>query len=156
MEAGLAGDTQSSVRFVCRTRLSSPAKRRVPAGIILGNARPFGFRLSEVNLKLSQLIAACLCFSASIATTAQDSSPEAKLTDNPIYQKQCAKCHGRDAKGRHFLGSSLISEKLAAANKNDVNHIINNGKGLMPKYTRKLTPSEIETLVDQIDALNQK
>ena len=137
---------------------SSPANRCLADVIKLRNPQRFGgFSLSEVNLKLSQLMAAFVCVgAASIAATAQDAAPETKLTDNPIYQKQCAKCHGQDAKGRHFLGPPLISEKLAADTKNDVNHIINNGKGRMPKYRQKLKPSEIETLVDQIDALNQK
>lgn len=117
-----------------------------------------GLELSEVTLKFSPLLAACLCVCASIAVVAQDSAPapETKLTDNPIYKKECAKCHGEDAKGRFLRGPSLISEKLAAASKNDINHIINNGKGRMPKFTRKLTPSEIETLVEQVDELNHK
>lgn len=115
-----------------------------------------GFRRSEVNLKLSQLISACVCVCASIAMVAEDPGPNVKLTDNPVYQKQCAKCHGQDAKGRFLGGPSLVSEKVAAASKNDLNHIINNGKGRMPKYAQKLKPSEIETLVDQIDVLNQR
>jgi hypothetical protein len=30
---------------------------------------------------------------------------------NPVYQKRCAKCHGKTAEGRHFGGPSLISDK---------------------------------------------
>ena len=109
-----------------------------------------------MNLKLSQVIAAGLYLVASFVATAQDAAPQGKLTDNPIYQKQCAKCHGKDAKGRWLGGPSLISEKVAAASNNHLNHIINNGKGRMPKYRQKLTPQEIEDLVYQIAGDNQK
>ncbi|MGA7592031.1 MAG: cytochrome c [Candidatus Sulfotelmatobacter sp.] len=34
--------------------------------------------------------------------------------------------------------------------------MITNGKGRMPKFAGKLTADEIETLVQQIEALNKK
>ena len=38
----------------------------------------------------------------------------------------------------------------------DLRTIITNGKGHMPKYGGKLTPEEIDTLVQQIEALSKK
>ena len=78
------------------------------------------------------------------------------LTSNPVYEKNCAKCHGKTATGRHFGGPSLISDKVASASPDDLGNIIKNGKGHMPKYGAKLTPDEIDTLVKQIEALNKK
>ena len=78
------------------------------------------------------------------------------LAVNPVYQKDCAKCHGKTAAGRHFGGPSLVSEKVAATSPDDLRNMIANGKGRMPKFSGKLTPEEIVTLVRQIQALNRK
>ena len=42
------------------------------------------------------------------------------------------------------------------ASADDLRNIITNGKGHMPKCASKLTPEEIDTLVQQIKALNKK
>ena len=75
---------------------------------------------------------------------------------NPVFQENCAKCHGKTAEGRHFGGPSLISEKNTASSADDLRSIITNGKGRMPKYSSKLTPEEIDTLIQQIKALQKK
>jgi mono/diheme cytochrome c family protein len=81
---------------------------------------------------------------------------ETNLTSNPVYEKNCAKCHGKTAAGRHFAGPPLISEKAAAASPDELRNIITNGKGRMPKFTAKLTAEEIDLLVQQIQSLNKK
>ena len=101
------------------------------------------------------LVLLSLWFAAS-ALTAQAPSSDATLTSNPVFQKNCAKCHGKTAEGRHFGGPSLISDKTAAASAGDLNTIITNGKGRMPKYVGKLTTEEVDTLVRQIKELNTK
>jgi len=63
---------------------------------------------------------------------------------------------GKTAEGRHFGGPSLISEKTTATSTDDLRSIITNSKGRMPKYASKLTSEEIDTLVQQIKALNKK
>jgi len=72
------------------------------------------------------------------------------VASNPIFEKNCAKCHGKTAEGRHFGGPSLRSEKAKSASADDLRNIITNGKGRMPKYGGKLTPEEIDTLIQQI------
>ena len=101
-------------------------------------------------------IAACFLFFAFTAVSAQTSASDAPLTANPVFQKNCAKCHGKTAEGRHFGGPSLTSEKTAATSSEDLHNIISNGKARMPKYAGKLTPEEIDTLVEQIKAANKK
>ena len=95
--------------------------------------------------------------------SAMDASPrsqtppsESSLIANPVYTKNCAKCHGKTAEGHRFGGPSLISEKTAAASADDLREIIANGKGHMPKFVGKLTSGEIDTLVRQVEALNKK
>jgi mono/diheme cytochrome c family protein len=108
-------------------------------------------------LKLSGLaIVVCSVFFASAAASGQTPAPDTTLTANPVYDKNCEKCHGKTAMGRHFAGPALASPKVAAASASDLRDIITNGKSHMPKFTGKLTPEEIDALVKQIEALNQK
>ena len=89
------------------------------------------------------------------ALSAQNPPADTGLLANSAYVKNCAKCHGKTAEGRHFGGPSLISEKTAAASSDDLRNMIANGKGHMPKFAGKLTPEEIDTLVKQIQALKK-
>jgi mono/diheme cytochrome c family protein len=100
------------------------------------------------------LFSCCVLF-ASAALLAQTSA-DASLVTNPVYQKSCAKCHGKTAEGRHFGGPSLISDKTSAASDDELRSVIANGKGRMPKYAGKLSPEEISTVVEQIRALKKK
>ena len=101
------------------------------------------------------LIVSCCALFASSTLLAQTTT-DASLATNPVFKKDCAKCHGKTAEGRHFGGPSLISDKTRAASDDELRNVISNGKGRMPKYAGKLTPEEISTLVEQIKALNKK
>jgi len=108
-------------------------------------------------VKTSRLaIAVSSAFLALSAASAQTPPSATSLTANPVYQKNCKKCHGDNAEGRHFGGPSLVSGKTAALSNDDLRNLITNGKGHMPKYGGKLRPEEIDTLVQQIEALNKK
>ena len=87
-----------------------------------------------------------------VSAQTQPTDAGATLTANPVFQKNCAKCHGKTAEGRHFGGPSLISEKTIATSADDLGNMINNGKCRMPKYASKLTPEEVDKLVEQIKA----
>ena len=90
-------------------------------------------------------------FALSAITAAYSQSPSgATVASNPVFEKNCAKCHGKNADGRFMAGPSLVSEKATSASADDLRSIITNGKGHMPKFTGKLTPEEIDTLVQQI------
>ena len=104
------------------------------------------------------IIVALFLFSAVSAVLAQDAPPpsDSTLTANPVYQKNCAKCHGKSAEGRHFGGPSLVSKKTADASADDLRNVISNGKGRMPKYTGKLSSEEVNRLILQIKAANTK
>jgi len=108
-----------------------------------------------VKTSRSAMVAASLIF-ALTATFAQSAPSDTTLTANPVFEKNCAKCHGKTAEGRHFGGPSLVSDKAATISADDLRNIVTNGKGHMPKYRGKLTKEEIDTLVDQIKALNKR
>ncbi len=106
----------------------------------------------------SALAACSLFLSLFLALNAVSQTPPsgATLTANPVFQKNCAKCHGKTAEGRHFGGPSLISGKTAAMSAEDLHNVITSGNGRMPKYDAKLTPEEIDTLVHEINAASKK
>lgn len=91
-----------------------------------------------------------------IAVSQDQASKITSLTANPVYQQNCAKCHGDAAEGRHFRGPSLGSGKTATASTEDLRSSITNGKHHMPKFGGKLSASEIDALVEQIKAANTK
>ena len=109
----------------------------------------------EVLLKTSRVILViCLLVFVLAACFGQTPPSDTSLSKNGIFQKNCAKCHGKTAEGRHFGGPSLISDKVSSAD--DLRRIITSGKGRMPRYASKLTSEEIDTLVLQIETLNKK
>jgi mono/diheme cytochrome c family protein len=101
-------------------------------------------------MKAARLTVAASSFLFALIAAAQ--TPSATLTDNPVFQKDCAKCHGKTAEGRHFAGPSLVSKKTESTPADELRDIITNGKHHMPKFAGKLTPEEINTLVQQITA----
>jgi mono/diheme cytochrome c family protein len=102
-------------------------------------------------MKASQLaIALWSLFFVLAAVSAQTPPSDDTLTENPVFQQNCAKCHGKTAEGRHFGGPSLLSEKTVATSADALRNVITNGKGRMPKYTGKLTSEEIGMLVHEI------
>ncbi len=64
--------------------------------------------------------------------------PVETLIANPVFQSDCAKCHGKDAEGRFMAGRSLISGKATALSNDDIRNMIANGEGRMPKFADKL------------------
>jgi mono/diheme cytochrome c family protein len=106
------------------------------------------------TLALAAAVSASLLVFAK--ASAQTPPTDSGLLANSVYVKDCAKCHGKTAEGRHFGGPALISAKTAASSTDDLRNIITNGKGHMPKFTGKLSPEEIDSLVAQIQSLNKK
>ena len=100
-------------------------------------------------------LAAAISGSVLVFASAQTPPADTGLLANSVYLKNCAKCHGKTAEGRHFAGPSLVSAKASAASADDLRNIITNGKGRMPKFAGKLTPDEIDTLVKQIQTLKK-
>jgi mono/diheme cytochrome c family protein len=91
-----------------------------------------------------------------VALAQAGSANSGALTSNSVFKSNCAKCHGETAKGRHFRGPALVSDKVAAASADDLRAILIHGKGHMPKFGGKLGDSDIDRLVQQIKAANQK
>ena len=104
-------------------------------------------------MKTSRLTIAVSSLLLALAAASAQTPPAATLTENPVFQKDCAKCHGKTGEGRHFAGPSLVSEKTTSASADELRDIITNGEHHMPKFAGKLTPEEIDTLVQQIQQI---
>jgi mono/diheme cytochrome c family protein len=101
-------------------------------------------------MKASRLTIAVSSLLLALAAASAQTPPAATLTENPVFQTNCAKCHGKTGEGHHFAGPSLVSEKTTSAY--ELRDIITNGKHHMPKFAGKLNPEEIDSLVQQIKA----
>jgi mono/diheme cytochrome c family protein len=108
------------------------------------------------TLKTAQFLIVLSGLLSALAGADDRNADFSSLTGNPVYRKNCAKCHGKTAEGRHFGGPSLISGKTAAASPDDLRNVITNGKGRMPKFAGKLAAADIDQLVQQIKATSQK
>jgi mono/diheme cytochrome c family protein len=110
-------------------------------------------KFARLSIVAFSVLAAFAGFAVAQGAPSDGTKYSATLTNNPVYQKNCAKCHGKTAEGRHpFGGPALVSEKVGNASADDLLGIITNGKGHMPKYGGKLAADQIETLVEQIKA----
>ncbi len=85
-----------------------------------------------------------------VAATAQEPKADMPLTANPVYQQNCAKCHGKTAEGRFMAGPSLVSDKTSAISADTLRNVIANGRHRMPKFGEKLPAPDIDALVAQI------
>jgi mono/diheme cytochrome c family protein len=68
--------------------------------------------LGELLLKTSRVILVIWLLVFVLAACFGQTPPsDTSLSKNGIFQKNCAKCHGKTAEGRHFGGPSLISDQ---------------------------------------------
>jgi len=76
------------------------------------------------------------------------------------FKAKCAMCHGADGKGDTSMGKTLKIRDLGSADVQgqsdaDLNGIVTNGKGKMPKYDGKLTKDQVSDLVKYIRTLKR-
>jgi cytochrome c6 len=74
------------------------------------------------------------------------------------FKAKCAMCHGADGKGDTGMGKTMKVRDLGSADVQgqsdaDLNGIITNGKGKMPKYDGKLSKDQIGDLVKYVRTL---
>ncbi|HEX5705300.1 MAG TPA: cytochrome c [Pyrinomonadaceae bacterium] len=73
-----------------------------------------------------------------------------------IYNRQCVSCHGRDGRGRTPKGRQTRARDMTEASwQDDVSderlfNSINNGRGKMPAFSKKISENDIDALVAYI------
>jgi cytochrome c6 len=70
-----------------------------------------------------------------------------------IFEKNCAKCHGKDGTKR-LLGAKNLQKSILTTTENY--EIIANGKGKMPSWKEKLSTEQINQVIEYLDILKQK
>ena len=71
-----------------------------------------------------------------------------------LYRSYCKRCHGAEGEGKpralklYPKSNLLISEMVLEGDRDAVRQRIADGEGPMPAFKRRLTPEELESLVD--------
>jgi mono/diheme cytochrome c family protein len=107
-----------------------------------------------------------LLFAMSLNTSAalQDkpvSSAAAKGAED-IYSRECAKCHGKDGRGKSMRGKMVHARDFTDAGwqsqitDDQIIKSITDGKDKMPAFGKKLSDGEIKSLVDVVRGFKGK
>ena len=116
------------------------------------------------------IIAAILCcgsfLSASRAVVAESEGQRAgrksavkRVGAKELYAQNCARCHGADGRGETALGKALGAPDFTSAawhehaSNGSLTASVTHGKGSMPAFARKLSKSEIASLVTYVRRL---
>jgi mono/diheme cytochrome c family protein len=78
---------------------------------------------------------------ATIMANASAAKPDWKTNGQALFTTDCQGCHG-DA-GQGGIGKKLVGSELVLGKPEDLVHILEKGKGLMPAFGGKLTPTQI-------------
>lgn len=80
-----------------------------------------------------------------------------KKTARDLYLRNCARCHGADGKSENELGKKLDATDLTGASvqkmsENKISNVIIYGEDEMPAFGKKLSKTEIKSLVRYVRA----
>jgi|CXWL01.1.fsa_nt_gi mono/diheme cytochrome c family protein len=123
--------------------------------------------MKSLKLKLTAKIAAVAvlsvsgCFTLFYSAHSVAASPEV-LTDSvaqaSIYRAHCARCHGNDGRantkeGRRTEADDLTTDDVKGMATDRMARIIRNGKGEMPSFGKKLSASQITSIIRYVRGL---
>src|SRR5882672_11749521 len=95
----------------------------------------------------------CLIAFARPSYFSSNTTIESERSAAQLYSQNCAKCHGRDGRAQGLKAKATGARNLTDAQWQDrasderIFNSINNGKGKMPAYSKKLSEAEINSLV---------
>jgi mono/diheme cytochrome c family protein len=103
---------------------------------------------------------------AIIALAQPTNSPSITTTASPagaaeLYARHCASCHGRDGRAQGFKarakGTRNLTDREWQERVSDerIFNAINNGKGRMPGFGKKLSEAEVDSLVKYVRGLRR-
>ena len=78
-----------------------------------------------------------------------------------LFSRHCAKCHGKDGRAKGMKGKLSGARNLTdpewqeRVSDERIFNSINNGKGRMPAFGKKLSEAEIESLVQYVRGLKK-
>ncbi|MDN5289561.1 MAG: hypothetical protein JWR38_5835 [Mucilaginibacter sp.] len=74
------------------------------------------------------------------------------LISKALFKKKCATCHGNNGTKGRWGAKNLQISKL---NDNELFTMINTGKGIMPKWGKKLTQTQILSVIEYVKTLRK-
>jgi mono/diheme cytochrome c family protein len=74
------------------------------------------------------------------------------LSGRQLFEKKCAKCHGKDGTKGLFGAKNLPASKLTDS---ELFNIIGNGKKIMPSWQKKLSMDEIGAVIEYIKTMRK-
>jgi mono/diheme cytochrome c family protein len=95
------------------------------------------------------------------ASGAEISASQANGDVGSLYNKKCAECHGKDGRSKSFKGKFSHARDLTDAewqqrvSDERIYNSISNGKGKMPAFGKKLSETEINSLVKYVRDLKK-
>src|ERR1043166_727321 len=109
-------------------------------------------------------LAAASAFAFGVAASASGGARAGGQKPTPInpavtYRKNCATCHGNDGRSKTVKGKLKHARDLTDPRWQDdatderIFNSIENGRGRMPAFKRKLTNEQIESLVSYVRGL---
>lgn len=100
-----------------------------------------------------------ICVLATCAFIPASRADEAK--GGEVYKAKCAMCHGADGKGETAMGKNLKLRDLGSADVQNVHDselktLLENGKGKMPGFKRKLTDAQMSDVIQHVRSFKKK
>lgn len=113
-------------------------------------------RVAEGTIALVAVLAcSSIPFSVSAARFTKASVDDAQAAAT-IYDKDCAKCHGKDGRGKSFRGKMTHARDFTDSKWQDgvtddqLVKSITDGKDKMPAFGKKLSADQIKSLVSYV------
>ncbi|MEP6707089.1 MAG: cytochrome c [Pyrinomonadaceae bacterium] len=98
---------------------------------------------------------------ARLAVGTEGERMQTNANPRTLYSKHCATCHGNDGRSKTFKGKFKHARDLADAewqarvSDERIFNSINNGRGKMPSFEKKLSESQINALVGYVRQLKK-
>lgn len=107
------------------------------------------------------LVVLCLIVVARPSSLSGAAASESAASADELYSRNCARCHGKDGRAKGLKAKAVGARNLADAQWQDrvsderIFNSINNGKGKMPAYGKKLSEAEVDSLVSFVRRLKK-
>lgn len=102
------------------------------------------------------VLAPALIAGAHASTANTIAASESAASAAALFSRHCVKCHGRDGRAKGLKGKARGTRNLTDGEwQNRVSderifNSINNGKGRMPAFGKKLSEAEVDSLVQYV------
>jgi cbb3-type cytochrome c oxidase subunit III len=110
--------------------------------------------MKVIALRLVLIAALTVALLFQLAPSAQvDSSAQSAIDAKALFEKNCAKCHGKDGRAKTFRGKVTGARNLtdeawqAKASDEQIKSAIKTGPDEMPAFEGKLSEAEIDALL---------